>query len=167
MHIDDDHLYHGAALTQIAEHQAFTAINAFKDATKISRSAFRVNDDIAVYFKYATKSKPPYGEFVFTFSTENLDEVHRIADLVPNKTYLSLVCVSARHICCLQYHQLVMLLKRRKKDVGYDEDQYTILVTLDEGKSFRAYVNKSGKKKTVLGKPIVIPRNKFPNQLFE
>jgi hypothetical protein len=167
MHIDDDHLYHGAALTQIAEHPAFTAINAFKDATNISRSAFRVNDDIAVYFKYATKPKPPYDEFVFTFSTDNLDEVHRIAQLVPRKTFLALVCVLARHICCLPYDQLVVLLKRRTKDVGYDEDQYTILVTLDEGKSFRAYVNKSGKKKTMLGKPIVISRNKFPNQLFE
>ena len=106
MHIDDDHLYHGAAITQIAEHRLFTAINVFKDADDISRSAFRVNDDIAVYFKYATKPKRPHDEFVFTFTTENLDEIHRIAKLVP-KTFLALVCVKARHICCLPYDKLV------------------------------------------------------------
>jgi len=53
-----------AAITQIAAHRLLTAINAFKDADNISRSAFRVNDDIAVYFKYATKSKRPHDEFV-------------------------------------------------------------------------------------------------------
>jgi len=118
MHIDEDHLYHGAAITQIAEHRLFTAINAFKDADNISRSAFRVNDNIAVYFKYATKPKRPHDEFVFTFTTDNLDEIHRIAELVP-KTFLALVCVEARHICCLPYDKLVALLKRRTKDIGY------------------------------------------------
>ena len=165
MYINDDHLYHGAAITQIAEHSLFTAINAFKDADNISRSAFRVNDDIAVYFKYATKPKRPHDEFVFTFTTENLDEIHRIADLVP-KTFLALVCVKSRHICCLPYGKLVELLNRRTKDIGYEEDQYTVLATLEEGKSFRVYVNKSGRKNRILGKSLIVSRNKFPNELF-
>ena len=166
MHIDDNHLYHGAAITQIAEHPSFTAINAFKDADNISRSAFRVNADIAVYFKYATKPKRPHEEFVFTFTTDNLDEIHRTAALVP-KTFLALVCVKARHICCLPYGKLVELLNRRKKDIGCEEDQYTVLVTLKEGKSFRVYVNKSGRKNLALGKPMIVSRNKFPSQLFK
>ena len=166
MHIDDDHLYHGAAIAQIAEHKLFTAINAFKDADDVSRSAFRVNDDIAVYFKYATKPKRPFDEFVFTFTSENLDELSRIADIVP-KTYLALVCVEARHICCLPYEKLTMLLKRREADIGYEEDQYTVLVTMEEGKSFRVYMNKSGRRKVVLGKPVVVSRNKFPAEIFK
>jgi len=30
MNIDDNHMYHGAALIQIAEHPQFTAINSLK-----------------------------------------------------------------------------------------------------------------------------------------
>jgi hypothetical protein len=45
MKINDDHMYRGAALTQIAEHPRFTAINAFK----FSRSAFKANDGIGIY----------------------------------------------------------------------------------------------------------------------
>jgi len=37
VHIDDDHMFHGAALTQIAEHPAFTAINSFEDNGDKSR----------------------------------------------------------------------------------------------------------------------------------
>jgi len=29
MRINDDHMYHGAALTQIVEHPTFKAVNAF------------------------------------------------------------------------------------------------------------------------------------------
>jgi hypothetical protein len=51
MKIHDDHLYHGAALTQIAEHHLFTAINALKIGDNTIRVAYRINDLIAVYFK--------------------------------------------------------------------------------------------------------------------
>ncbi len=165
MKIKDYHLFHGAAIAQIAEHRSFTAINPFEDAAKISRSAFRVNNDIAVYFKYATKPTPAFAEFVFTFTSRNLDEIHRVAALVP-RTMLALVCVKARHICCLPYDKLVALVDRRAGDVGHGEDSYTVLVTLAEGKAFRVYVNKSGRRKTMLGSAIVVPRNSFPNALF-
>lgn len=49
MKINDDHLYHGAALTQIVEHSQFAAINAFTVDGRISRSSFLVNNDIAVF----------------------------------------------------------------------------------------------------------------------
>lgn len=57
MRINKDHKYHGAALTQIAEHTAFSAINAFEDDLAKSRCAFRVNGDIGIYIKY--NAKPP------------------------------------------------------------------------------------------------------------
>lgn len=53
-----------------------------------------------------------------------------------------------------------------RKSAGIEEEQYVILVTLDEGQSFRVYINAAGKKKTMLGKPTIVARNKFPNALF-
>ena len=58
MKINDDHMYHGAALIQIAEDPRFTAINVFQGGEGVSRSAFRINADIGVFLKYATKPKP-------------------------------------------------------------------------------------------------------------
>ena len=57
MRIHDDHMYHGAALTQIAEHPAFTAINAFEDKGTKSRCAFRINTAIGAYIKYSSAPK--------------------------------------------------------------------------------------------------------------
>ena len=48
MKINDDHMYHGAALIQIAEHPQFTAINSFPHDGHASRSAFLVNLDIGM-----------------------------------------------------------------------------------------------------------------------
>ena len=49
MKIGNEHLYHGAVLNQIAEHPQFTAINALRVGGETSRSAFKINNDIAVY----------------------------------------------------------------------------------------------------------------------
>jgi hypothetical protein len=54
MKITDEHMIHGAALTQIAEHKQFTSINAFIHKGKTSRSAFKINDGIAVFLKFAS-----------------------------------------------------------------------------------------------------------------
>lgn len=63
MRIQDEHLYHGAALNQIAEHKEFTAINAFKLKGKTSGSAFRINDSAVVYLKYAKAPNKSYSEY--------------------------------------------------------------------------------------------------------
>ncbi len=166
MKINDDHMYHGAALNQIAEHPQFTAINVFKDRREISRSAFRINDDIAVFLKYAKKSKLPYDDYQFTFSTKHLQELHQINNKVRNRTYVALVCVKDRQICCLPYAKFEALIKKRLKAKKADEDQYTILVTLPQNKSFRVDVNVPGKRNLTLGKSILISRKDFPAVLF-
>lgn len=165
MKINDDHLYHGAVLTQIAEHDQFTAINALKVNGDRSRSAFRVNDDIGVYLKYATKPTESFNEYPFTFNRQHLEELAAVADMV-QRVFLALVCVKARQICLVKYGQLETLVKRRSKDKGADEDQYTLLATLPEGGKFRVYVNAPGRRKTMLGKPILVARNAFPDRLF-
>ncbi len=166
MKVNNDHMYHGAALTQIAEHPEFTAINAFKTDTGISRSTFRINDDIGIYLKYATEPKGPYHEYRFTFSTENLRELKDIAAKTTH-VHLALVCVQDRQICCLSYEKLLELIQRRRDAKGMDEDQYTVLVTVHAGKSFRVYINTPGAKKKTEGKPLVIPRDDFPDKLFK
>lgn len=166
MKIDDDHLYHGSALIQIAEHPRFTAINALKLGKSVVRVAYKVNDDIAVYLKYASKANGRYNEYVFTFNEEHLADLKAIAKTKP-KTFAALVCVKDREICCLAYSQLVELLARREKALAEKEDNLTVLVTAPENKSLRVYVNAPGKKGTILGKPLIVSRSSFPSKLFQ
>lgn len=165
MKIDDDHMYHGAALMQIAEHEQFTAINSFKGKLAQYENVFRINGDIAVYLKYASNPTQTHHEYVFTFNKAHRAELEAISNAVP-KTFLALVCVKAREVCCLTYAQLLLLIERRRKDVGHVEDQYTLLVTAQKNEGLHAYVNKSHARNTKLGKDIIVSRNAFPDDLF-
>lgn len=165
MKIRDDHMYQGAALIQIAEDQNFTAINSLRVKNKIVRSAYKVNDHIAVYFKHAVSTTPRFKEFVFTFTIENIKTIHALA-ATHEKTFIAMVCVKAREICVISVAQLDALFAARKKAKGVTEDQYTVLVTAPTGKSLRLYMNQPGVRKTVLGDPIIVSRNAFPDSLF-
>lgn len=166
MKIHDDHMYHGSALIQIAEHKQFTAINAFTGKLAKYENVYEINKDIAVYLKYATKATKPYDEYNFTFNKSNLAEL-KVIDQAVSKVYLALVCVTAREICNLTYKQLLSLVTLRSNETGHAEDQYTILVTVKPGESMHVYVNYPNKRKTVIGKPLIINRNAFPNDLFK
>jgi hypothetical protein len=100
MKINEDHLYHGAALTQIAEFPTFKAINAFEIGGEKSRSAFIVNHDTGVYLKYATKPNPAFKEYVFTFTQANLDELGKLKAQHPS-LFIVLVRYGAKEICTL------------------------------------------------------------------
>jgi hypothetical protein len=165
MKIRDDHMYHGAALIQIAEDQNFTAINSLRVKNKIVRSAYKVNDHIAVYFKHAVNTTPRFKEFVFTFTTEHIKAIQALAT-AHEKTFIALVCVKAREICAITADQLNTLIAARKKAKGGAEDQYTVLVTAPAGKSLRVYMNHPGVRKTILGDPVIVSRNAFPTDLF-
>ncbi|HUD40988.1 MAG TPA: hypothetical protein VMR06_03210 [Dokdonella sp.] len=165
MKIHDDHFYHGSALIQIAENPNFTAINALKLGKNVIRVAYRINDDISVYFKYASKPIGAHKEYVFTFNKAHLADLAKIAAITP-ATFVALICVEDREICTLPYAGLQALLKRREKSHGAPEDNLTVLVTAEAGKSLRAYVNASGKKNTMLGKALVVSRNAFPGDIF-
>ncbi|BAS26753.1 hypothetical protein [Limnochorda pilosa] len=165
MRINKDHLYHGAALTQIAEHPEFTAINAFKIEGVACRSAFKVNDDIGAYLKYATKPTRPFGEYVFTFHASHLRELGELVKRV-SSVFLVLVCVKDREICSFHYRDFKRLVERRRVAKGSDEEQYTLLVAAPKGRSLRVYVNAPGQRRMILGDEILIPRSAFPNVLF-
>ena len=167
MKIDDDHLYHGSALLQIAEHPQFTAINRLVTKEGSARSTFRVNDNVGIYLKYASKPIGPFKEYVFTFTATHLAELEEISKKVSSRTFIPLVCVKDRQICCLKLSQLHSLIQARRLAKGFEEASYTILVNLPKGKQFRVYVNSPGKRKTMLGKPLTSARNAFPEVLFE
>lgn len=165
MNIHDDHLYHGAALIQIAEHPLFTAINSLRSGKKVYSVAYKINDEIALYLKYAAKPTQSHLEYVFQFKKSNLHDLDEIATANP-KTFIALVCVQDREICCISYQQLIELVKRRKKMSGKDEGQYTVLTTARKGERLRLYMNDPGRKNRTLGSPIIVPRSNFPGVIF-
>lgn len=165
MKINNDHMYHGAALTQIAEHPQFTAINAFVTRTETSRCGFLVNQDIGIYLKYATKPNKSFAEFVFTFTDDNITEIDTLAQKA-GRTFIVFICVQAKEICCISRDQFKSLIAKRRKALGSDERVHTIIITIPNGRNCRVYMNYPGTRRKCLGK-FTVPRNKFPMALFE
>ena len=165
MKINDDHLYHGAALLQIAEDPRFTAINSIEVSGKKSRSAYRINDSTGIFLKYASKPSKNLGEYPFTFARSHLRELKGIDGQVA-KLFVALVCVKDREIACLAFSQLEELVERRRESKGAREQQYIVLVTCHKGRALRAYVNMPNRRKLILGKSLVIKRKLFPEALF-
>ncbi len=83
-----------------------------------------------------------------------------------NEFYIALVCVKDREICALPYRELLRLIALRKNTVGSVEDQYVILLSLPKDSAFRVSIAAPGRRGVALGKETKIPRNKFPNILF-
>lgn len=166
MKINEEHLYHGAALIQIAEFSTFKAINPFilPDGSN-SRSTYVVNTDKAVYLKYASKPKKPFNEYVFTFSLSNLKELEELERHFKTRVFVAMVCLEAQEICAITLEELKQHIERRKAARGKNETSYQIIVTAPANSAFRVYVNEPGKKKSALGKQNV-RRNHFPGVIF-
>lgn len=165
MHIDDDHLYHGAALIQIAESPQFTAINSLKIAKRVLGMAYLINDDVAVYLKYASKPNDAHEEYVFTFAEDHLSDLGKTAHKY-DKTFIALVCVQERTICCISYAQLMELQTAREKSAGHKENFLSLLVTAPKNKQLRVSVN-AAHQKNKYAKEMKVARNAFPGVIFE
>ncbi len=171
MKINDDHMYHGAALTQIAEHPKFSTINAFKVARKASRSSFvikssvDISSGVGIFIKYSGKPTGKFQEYGFTFVKEHFKEIDSLAKKFA-KVYVVLVCVKDREICCISNEEFQELIGSRKQAKGVDEDFYTLLVTAYPRKKLRVYVNVPETKGKKTGEKLV-SRNSFPSVIFE
>jgi hypothetical protein len=165
MKIDDDHQYLGAALAQIAEDPQFTAINSLTVNGTAVRGAYKINHEIATYMKYASKPTPSHGEYQFTFNARHIADLKKIA-AANEKTYIILVCVKVREICCITYEEFNRLISRRIVANGANEPQYTVLVTAKDGAKMRAYVNVPGKRNKILGDALKVTRSAFPSAIF-
>jgi hypothetical protein len=164
MKINDDHMYHGAALTQIAEHPTFKAINAFWQNGKKSSCAFRINDTTGIYIKYAAAPRGLVKEYIFTFTKSHLEELATLREHC-TKVFVVLVCIRTKEICVISNGQLQQLISIRQRVRGQEEKQYQVLVTAPLNKQFRVYVNRPARKGIMLGQELV-RRNAFPELLF-
>jgi hypothetical protein len=164
MKINDDHMYHGAALTQIAEHPTFKAVNAFWLDGRKSHAAFRINDTTGIYVKYAGLPHGSTREYIFTFAKSHLDELTVLREHCA-RVFVVLVCIKIKEICVISYGQLTQMIALRKEVRGEDEGQYQLLVTAPPNKQFRVYLNHPGRKGVMLGEQLV-RRSAFPGLLF-
>jgi hypothetical protein len=165
MKIHNDHMYHGAALCQIAEYPRRTEINAFESGGQISRNGFVVNRRIGLYLKYCTHHQEPYHEYRFYFTQDNLREI-ALMQRKTEKLFFGLICVREGEICCLSSHEIEELVNRRRQSKGKEENRYGIIVAFEQQERFRVYVNSPETRSQRLGDPILIPRNDFPRRLF-
>ena len=164
MHIDDDQMYHGAALIQIAERPEFKAINLIPNFS--ARGALRINNNIAVHMKYATKPMRPFKEYTFTFNEvhwSELDELHRKR----YRVFVVLVCIKAREICCLTLDQLRKLNNERMTlNSNMADASCTVLVTALNRRRFRVSMNRPGRRRIRLREEVV-SRSAFPRVIFD
>ncbi len=79
MKITDEHMFYGAALSQIAKDERFTAVNSVEYQGRRSRSAFHINTDIGIYIKKADHPKS-VNEYLFTYTQDNLLELKELHD---------------------------------------------------------------------------------------
>ena len=165
MKILDEHKYHGAMLAQIAEHQLLTAINALKVSGKNSRSAYKINDAIAVYLKYSNKPAGRYKEYRFTFNKNHLLELKKISQS-DHSLFIAMSCFKDREICCISYHELLDLIRKRREAKGTTEGQYIVICTLKPNESFRVNMNEPETKGSSVSDPLIIKRSRFPNVIF-
>ena len=168
MTIKDEHLYHGAALMQIAEDDEFTAINRLDLLGNPSGSAFRINDNIGVYLKYNSVDPRPNGEYPFTFSQDTLKDLAAMEEAKLKKIFVALVCVKAEQVCVLTWPRLKEMITIRETAAQEKESQYVVLVTARGNSKLRVYLNVPGKKGLLLKKTeSKVARKAFPSALFE
>jgi hypothetical protein len=166
MKIEDEQLYHGAALIQIAEAEHFTAINRLTAGGMDLKSVYKINKDIGVFLKYASQPRSRHDEYVFNFSLENRKELSILRTVVRH-IFVALICVESRQICCVTSAEIEALFQTRRTARGYDEEIVSILCSLPSGKAFRVYVNAPGKRNRLLGEPLLVARNRFPSAIFD
>ena len=168
MTILNRHLYHGAALTQIAEHAQFTAINSIKsDNGTVPRGAFLINDRIVIYVKYASEPGPQ-DDYVFTFSQSQKEGIAHLNDSHRGRFFIVLVCIEDREVCCISHEELEEWFgKRRTALDDVEEETSTILVQVPAGQSFRLNMNMPGTRGQYLDEAQIISRSDFPDILFE
>lgn len=144
MKIQEQDFYHGAALTQITEHESFKALN--RASTKYGH--YLINTDRHVFIKYRTIQKSPWAH---TISPDEMKSL--ISACKKNKyVFLCLVCGDAT-ICALGKSEIEILL-----DLTSTTQQW-IRVEVPKGGSCHVTGSHGALDK-------VVPHNSFPNKAF-
>lgn len=142
MKIQQKDYYHGAALTQIVEHESFKALN--KADTKYGH--YKINHDIRIMIKITSIAEDPWQ---FTVNQSDLATI--VEDLsFDDKFFLCLVC-GMETICLLNHEQIKELLNLSSSDQQW-------LKVKNTG-SLRIWSTRTELKRT-------IPHNAFPDKIF-
>jgi len=144
MKIQEQDFYHGAALTQIAEHQSFKALN--KGSKRYGH--YLVNADCHVFVRY---SKADGETWTFTFNPDQLEPINNVIKSSATP-FLCLVCGELT-ICLLDQSQIEQVI-----DLDSPSNQW-VRVQVPSGKSCKV----SGSNGTLKRR---IPHNAFPKKLF-
>lgn len=144
MQTQEKDLFHGAALTQIVDHESFKALN--RASTKYGH--YLVNTDRHVFVKYRKPNKSPWQH---TLSSE---DVGAISSEIRkgHSVFLCLVCGSTT-VCALNTSEIKTVL-----DLAAEGQQW-IRVEIPRGGSCHVSGSKGKLKRTV-------PHNSFPNKVF-
>lgn len=144
MKIQLQDLYHGAVLTQIAEHTSFKALNKVDS----QYGHYLINHDTRLFVKYLSKEISPWH---FRFSYNELQSIQ--SDLETSaRVFLCLVC-GGETICALNIQEFSNLI-----DVTLNESQF-VIVEVPPGGSMHVKGSVGQLQKT-------LPHNSFPNKLF-
>ncbi len=172
MRIDQYEHFYGAALVQIVEDKHFPVVRAMKLKGGRVQSAFQVNDDACICFKYASKSGrgSSWGDYSFNFNRQSLDELRRV-ESAGYTVWLGLICVGGKEICCVPFKLLLSMIEERRSWMEYrfperDADECSIGVDLQPGKFFRVGISAPWSIKKVAIKEHKIPRNAFPRKIL-
>ena len=166
MKIDDEHMYHGAALTQIAKDPRFSGIGPFQHESSASKRSFIINGAVGVYLQYSKRPVSAFNEYHFSFGDGELTELGSLRAKTESVA-LALVCVQDGEICAVPYEELLRLIDLRRTAYGRDEEMYVIAVKVLKGRMFRVYVSAPGKDGRMLDDAVKVARSKFPARLFD
>ena len=145
MKIQEKHKYHGSALAQVVEHEAFKALNRADS----NYGHYLVNTDRRLIVKYRTCERGPW---VFNFTAP--ETVLLRTDIERGgHTFVCLVCGNET-VCILDEDQASSVL-----DLGSVEQQW-IKVSCPEGCSMRVSGSSGDLSST-------IPHKAFPRRVFE
>lgn len=144
MKIQQKDYYHGAALTQIVEHESFKALN--KADAKYGH--YKINHDIRLMVKIATSDNDTWQ---FTANSNDLTIIREGIN-ADDKFFMCLVC-GLNTVCLLDSDQVQQLI-----DVTSDDQQW-LKVTAKDGGSLWA-------KSRIAELSRAIPHNAFPEKLF-
>lgn len=145
MKIQEKHIYHGAALTQIVEHASFKALNKVDDRY----GHYLVNRNRRLLVKYRTSSESPW-----QFSFPSSEVALMASDLEAGaKLFLCLVC-GTETVAVLDEEEVRTVLNLESTG------QQWVSVELPPGSSLRA-------RGSAGNLPRTIPHKAFPRKIFE
>ncbi|WP_131111188.1 hypothetical protein [Sulfuricystis thermophila] len=144
MKIQEQDRFHGAALTQIVEHNSFKALN--RASTKYGH--YLVNTNRHVFTKYSKSTRSPWS---FTFQPHDLQSIQAEIS-ADHPVFVCLVCGTTT-VCALTKDELVALI-----DLHATHAQW-VRVEVPSGGSCHVSGSLGKLKRTV-------PHNSFPEKVF-